>query len=118
METQNKTDPSNRRTGRRRVLRQPGTLTLLPAQQPRAVIVWDVGLDGMSVLSPKPVPPGTRCELRFDVPAGGQSSGVQATGKTVYSSFVGADGFRIGLVFTGLAADAAALVERFVDTGG
>ena len=117
METPKGRDPHNRRAGRRRVLRQPGTLTLQPGQQaPRPVIVWDLGLDGMSVLSPRPVPPGSRCELRFDVVMGGQSTPVQAAAKTVYSSYVGTEGFRIGVVFTQLADEAAALIERFAES--
>jgi hypothetical protein len=118
METQKERDAThNRRTGRRRVLRQPGTLTLLPGRQSRAIIVWDLGLDGMSVMSPKPVPPGTRCELQFDLVMGGQATPLHAEGKTVYSSFVGADGFRVGLIFTRLPDDAMAAVERFADAG-
>jgi hypothetical protein len=103
----------NRRSARRRVLRQPATLTLLPGNVSRSVTLWDLGLDGLSVLSPRPVPPGSRCELQFDLTAGGQSQQVNAAGKTVYSSYVGAEGFRIGLVFTRLPDDAAVLIERF-----
>lgn len=117
METSKGPDATNRRTGRRRVLRQPATLTLLPGNVARPVTVWDLGLDGMSVLSPRPVPPGSRCEVRFDLVQGGQSSAVQCAGKTVYSSFIGAEGFRIGLVFAQLDADMAALIEQFANAG-
>ncbi len=87
---------------------------MLPGGVARPVTVWDLGLDGMSVLSPKPVPPGTRCELHFALSHAGQLTDVQAPGKTVYSSFVGTGGFRIGLVFTQLAPAVADAVERLI----
>lgn len=113
MPTPSPPGPPNRRTTRRVVLRQPAAL-LLPGGVSRPVIVWDLGLDGMSVLSPKPVPPGTRCELHFGLSHAGQLTDLRLQGKTVYSSFVGTGGFRIGLVFTQLAPAAADAVERFI----
>ncbi|MEW6705400.1 MAG: PilZ domain-containing protein [Pseudomonadota bacterium] len=112
METRNPSDPHNRRAHRRRGLRQPATL-LLPGQQQREVMLCDLGLDGLSVMSSKPIAPGTRCELRFELPGPSQSFPVDAMAKTVYSSFVGADSFRIGLVFTDLPAAAQAAVAAF-----
>jgi hypothetical protein len=117
METHKSPDTPNRRTGRRRVLRQPATLTVLPGKGSRPVTVWDLGLDGMSVLSPKPVAPGSRCELQFELVQGSRSTPVQVSGKTVYSSFVGDQGFRIGLVFTQLADATAAQIEQFANAG-
>jgi hypothetical protein len=115
METSKSRDTtSNRRAARRRGVRQPATLTLLPSNASRSVTLWDLGLDGLSVLSPRPVPPGSRCELQFDLAVDGQSTPIHATGKTVYSSYVGAEGFRVGLVFTQLADDTAALIQRFI----
>jgi hypothetical protein len=100
------------------VLRQPAVLIVSPGQVSRDVVVWDLGLDGMSVLSPKPVPPGSRCEVRFELPQGGvPAMPVKAAVKTVYSSFVGRDGFRIGLVFTQLPDDMAALIDQFAGAG-
>lgn len=114
METSKDRDNTpNRRTGRRRGVRQPATLTLLPGNVSRSVMLWDLGLDGLSVLSSRPVPPGSRCELQFDLAVGGQTTPVTATGKTVYSSYVGAEGFRVGLIFTQLSDEAAGLIERF-----
>jgi hypothetical protein len=114
METPKARDPvPNRRTTRRRGLRQPATLTLLPGRMSRSVMLWDLGLDGLSVLSPRPVPPGSRCELQFDLVLGGHAAPITAEGKTVYSSYVGAEGFRVGLVFTRLPDDTAACIERF-----
>ena len=104
----------NRRSTRRKVLRQPGTLTLA-GQTPRAVTVWDVGVDGLSVLSPRPVPPGSRCELDFELPDVGALAAVHVAGKTVYSSFMGAEGFRVGLVFTGALPEVQRAIERFAD---
>jgi hypothetical protein len=104
----------NRRSSRRKGLRQPAVLTLAN-QPPRAVTVWDLGVDGMSVLSPRPVPPGSRCELHFDLPHDGAITEIHLVGKTVYSSFMGTDGFRVGLVFLELADPCAAAIERFAE---
>lgn len=111
-------DLPNRRAARRRGLRQPATLILLPGRTSREVTLWDLGPDGLSLLSSRPVPPGSRCELRFELVLGGQAMPVHAAAKTVYSSYVGADGFRVGLVFTQVAEEALALIDRFAAGAG
>ena len=89
---------ANRRIHPRKVLRGPATI-VLPGQAPRDGRLWDVGLDGLCVLSPKPIPPGTKCEVHFDVPVGGKSTRVHAPVKVLYCSYCGSDGFKVGTSF-------------------
>lgn len=103
---------ANRRISRRKGVRRPCTL-VLPGQPPRELTTWDLGLDGMCLLSPRPVTPGARCEARFELP--GLAAPLQAQGKVVYSSFCGIDGFRIGLVFSDLEDAVADAIQHFVD---
>lgn len=84
----------NRRHYARKVLRAAASVQL--PSGPRDVRTWDVGIDGMSLVSPKPIAPGTRCTVRFDLPGSGP---VSVTAKTVYCSLIGAEGFKVGLVF-------------------
>lgn len=62
----------------------------------------DVGADGLSFHFPKPIAPGTRCRISFELPLTGHSKPIAASIKTVYSSYCGPEGFRIGAVFTDL----------------
>ncbi len=90
---------NNRRIHPRKVLRAPAKVTL-PGQPPRDSKTWDVGLDGMSLMTPKPIPPGTKCEVSFELPmGGGKMCAVTAAVKVLYCSFSGADGFKVGTAF-------------------
>ncbi len=103
---------SNRRMHPRKVLRSPATI-VLPGQPPRDGTTWDVGLDGMSVMSPRPIAPGTRCEVHFDVPAGDHAEHVSAPVKVLYCSYCGPDSFRVGTAFGDLDEDALDAVKSF-----
>jgi hypothetical protein len=105
---------SNRRISRRKGLRRPCVLTL-SGRPPRELRVstWDLGVDGMCLLSSKPITPGTRCDCAFELP--GSDVPLHAAGKVVYSSYVGVDGFRIGVVFGPLDEPAASEIQSFVD---
>ena len=61
------TPSTNRRVSARRALRRPATVTL-PGGVERLVRTWDVGFDGISLVSPKPIPPGTRCSVAPSYP--------------------------------------------------
>jgi hypothetical protein len=103
----------NRRIHPRKILRGPAVI-LLPGQPPRDGRTWDVGLDGMSVLSPKPIPPGTRCEVSFDlVTLAGRTAHVTAPVKVLYCSYCGADGFKVGTAFGDLDAETRGVVNEF-----
>jgi hypothetical protein len=104
---------SNRRVSARKVLRRPATVTL-PGGIERVVRTWDVGLDGMSLLSPKPIPPGTRCTVAVELPDGDTWRAVQLPVKTVYCSLMGAEGVKVGMVFGALDPDTERLIQHFV----
>ena len=103
---------SNRRIHPRKVLRRPATV-VLAGQPPRDAHTWDLGLDGMSLMSPKPIPPGTRCEVSFEVPVGDHSSSVTAPVKVLYCSFSGPDGFKVGTAFGDLDEECLDVVKEF-----
>ena len=78
------------------------------------VRTWDVGLDGMSLVSPKPIPPGTRCTVTLELPEGDTWKPVHVPVKTVYCSLMGSEGVKVGAVFVALDADTERLVQQFV----
>lgn len=103
---------ANRRAGKRRVLRGPATVACGTMQTHARA--WDVGLDGVCMLTKRPISPGTRCAASFGLPINGVVTPVTAQVKVVYSSFSGPDGFKLGLVFVDLDSDAAELISRFL----
>jgi len=105
---------SNRRVSARKVLRRPATVTL-PGGVERVVRTWDVGLDGLSLVSPKPIPPGTRCTVTVDFPDGDAWRPVQIPVKTVYCSLMGAEGVKVGMVFAALDPDTERVIQHFVE---
>ncbi len=103
---------NNRRIHPRKVLRAAATVRV-PGQPPREGKTWDLGLDGMSLMSPKPIPPGTRCEVSFELPLAGKASRVTAPVKVLYCSFCGNDGFKVGTAFGDLDQESRDAVKEF-----
>lgn len=103
---------TNRRIHPRKVLRAPAKVTL-PGQPPRDGKTWDLGVDGMSLMSPRPIAPGTKCEVSFEVPVGGKVCPVTAAVKVLYCSFSGTDGFKVGTEFGDLDDDSRDAVDGF-----
>lgn len=101
----------NRRAFHRKALRQPATVRL--GDSSSDVRTWDLGLDGMSLLTPRPISPGTRCTVDFELPLQGGPRPVSVAVKVIYSSYSGADGFKIGTHFTGLDDETALLIGEF-----
>lgn len=103
---------TNRRAGPRKILRSAATL-VLPGGLEREVKTWDLGVDGLCILSSKPISPGSRCKVTFDVPLSGRTSTVTVPIKVVYSSFSGPEGFKVGTVFSDLDDDSAGAITEF-----
>ena len=103
-------DP-NRRAFARAALRQPATVAY--ADTAVAVQTVDVGQGGLSLLAPRPIGPGTRCTIAFALPFPEGPVEVSASLKVVYSSYIAAEQFKIGTVFTVLDDDTARLLERY-----
>ena len=107
-------DP-NRRAFARTVIRQPATVIYGDTRVP--VQTLDVGQGGMCFLAGRPIGPGTRCTVTFDVPLGDGPAEVSASLKVVYSSYLAAAQFKIGMVFTELGDDAARVLARYTAAG-
>jgi hypothetical protein len=101
----------NRRTAPRKAIRQPATVVHGDAS--RAVQTWDLGRDGMCLLSARPIAPGTRCTITFELPVGAERIGVIAAAKIVYSSYSAAGEFKIGAFFTDLDEGTALALGKF-----
>lgn len=105
---------SNRRIHPRKVLRASAKVTL-PGQPPRDSKTWDLGIDGMSLMTPKPIAPGTKCEVTFELPVGGKIRAITAAVKVLYCSFSGPDGFKVGTAFGDLDDDSRDAVIGFTE---
>ena len=103
-------DP-NRRASARAAIRQPATVVY--ADTTVAVQTLDVGQGGLSLLAPRPIGPGTRCTIAFELPFAEGPVEVSASLKVVYSSYVAAEQFKIGTVFTVLDDATARLLHRY-----
>jgi hypothetical protein len=103
--------PQNRRASPRTVIRQPATVTY--GETTLAVQTFDVGRDGICLLARRPIGPGTRCKVAFEVPLHDGPKEILASLKVVYSSYVAAEEFKIGAVFTELDDAAVRVLETF-----
>ena len=103
--------PNNRRVHARKVLRSDATVRA--GNVAREVRTWDLGLDGVSVVSPRPIAPVTRCTLTLRLPdAGGAELLVPA--RAVWCSLLGPEGFKVGLAFGPLDASVRDALARFL----
>jgi hypothetical protein len=107
-------EASNRRSYQRKALRQ--SATVVHAEQSVQVRTWDLSREGMSLLSPRPMPPGRHCSVSFTVPLAGGERSVTVPLKIVYSSYTGPEAFKVGAVFASLDADVAEAIRSFVDS--
>jgi hypothetical protein len=105
----------NRRATARKAIRGPATV--VQGEFARPVQMWDLGRDGMCLLAPRPIAPGTRCAITFELQVGGAPATITAAAKVVYSSYSAPGEFKIGAVFTDLDASAARLLEAFAAAG-
>jgi hypothetical protein len=102
----------NRRIAPRKAFREAATVVY--GGGPKAVRTWDLGLDGMCLLSPRPIAPGMRCQVEFDVATGNDAPAhLTVAAKVVHSSYSTAGEFKIGMVFSDLDDDAARVLGRF-----
>ena len=105
----------NRRASPRKVIRRRATVIV--GDVGTEVQTWDLGRDGMCLLAPRPIAPGTRCRIVFDIPLGGGAVfAVSAAARTVYSSYSAAGEFKIGTLFLDLDEDVANTLGSFAAT--
>ena len=101
----------NRRAAPRKAIRQPATIVYGDAS--RTVQTWDLGRDGLCLVSARPIAPGTRCTITFELPVGAERIGVVALAKVVYSSYSAAGEFKIGAFFIDLDEGTALALAKF-----
>ena len=105
------TQARNRRAAPRKAIRQPATIVYGDAS--RSVQTWDLGRDGMCLVSARPIAPGPRCTITFELPLGAERIGVVAVAKVVYSSYSAAGEFKIGAFFTDLDEGTGLALAKF-----
>ena len=103
-------DP-NRRASSRAVIRQPATIVY--GETTVAVQTLDVGPGGLCLLARRPIGPGTRCTVAFELPFADGPVEVDAPLRVVYSSYLAPEQFKIGTVFTALDDDTARALDRY-----
>jgi hypothetical protein len=109
-------DPSDElRSSRRCGLRQPCKVTMLRDGSSRTCELRDLSGDGLSFMSFRPVSPGTRLRVEFELALDGQALPVQVAGRASYSSFQGSEGFRIGVRFAGADEASRRAILAFVE---
>ena len=104
-------DP-NRRASARTVLRQPATVVY--GETTVAVQTLDVGPGGLCLLAPRPIGPGTRCTVAFELPLADGRVEVETALRVVYSSYLAPERFKIGTVFTALDDDTVRALDRYM----
>jgi PilZ domain-containing protein len=105
---------TNRRTTARKALRCPVHLELLPRGAARDTTMWDIGVQGLSVITDHPIAPGTRCTATFELPLASGARSLGATAKAVYCSYTGPGRFKVGLMFSALDAASETAIDEFV----
>jgi hypothetical protein len=105
--------PSNRRSWPRVRLRQPATVSITGSPAFTAE-TCDLARDGIGFASPRPISPGRRGEVAFELPSGG--GGLTLPIKVVHSSYVGPHQFQIGAAFLELRPEAAQAIAAFLET--
>lgn len=104
----------NRRAVQRRALRQ--VAAVIQGDVEWQATTWDVSTNGLCLLTRRPVTPGSRWQVRFDLPLADQTMTFTVHVKVVYSSYTGPSGFKIGTVFIDLADDVADTIREFMAT--
>ena len=92
-----------------------GEATVVHGGTSKPAHLWDLGREGMCIVTPRPIAPGTRCTITFDVPLGAERIGVTVAAKVVYSSYSAAGEFKIGAVFVDLEDGVGHVLARFAE---
>lgn len=101
----------NRRAAPRKSIRVDATLVCRDIT--RQVRTLDIGGDGICLLVPRPIAPGSRCTITFDLPLIQGPIRITASLRTVYSSISASDEFKIGARFEDLDPETVGTLARF-----
>lgn len=108
-------EPNERRRHERRVLRGPSQLQFgsQPAMNTRTM---DVSVSGLGLVAPVNPPAHTTCTVKFVVPIEtNRNVTITAAATVTHSIYSRAeDGFKVGLMFTGMSAETTAVLQRYV----
>jgi len=117
MEIEEIIEPHERRQHERRVLRGPSQIQFgnQPFMNTRTM---DVSISGLGIVAPVNPPARTTCTVKFMVPiTSDRHVTITASAVVTHSIFTRAeDGFKVGLMFTGMAAETTAVLQRYVKT--
>jgi hypothetical protein len=107
-------DPTiNRRSAVRMPLRVPASVAL-PGGVTREANTLDIGPAGISLLAGRPIAPGTRCTVRFELPLAAGPLILELPARSVHSSYTGPAAFKIGLAVGALSADQERAIIEFM----
>lgn len=105
-------ETGSRRIYPRKALRAAATVRLA-ANGVREATMWDLGVDGLSVIAAKSISPGQMCTVDFELLFGGVTTPLTVAAKVVHCSFVGTQRFKVGMRFAQLDAATADVLARF-----
>jgi hypothetical protein len=74
----------------------------------------DLSNHGISLLAARPMRPGAKHVLTFDVPCNGKFKPVRVTAQVMWCSLAGGEGYRIGLEFADVDATSAKIIDEFL----
>lgn len=104
---------SNRRAAARKAL-STSAKVVLPAGE-RDVRLRDLGSDGAALTTNRPIAPGTRLELKFELWTNAGVRPLSVNARVVYSSYQQRDEFKVGVVFTALRPEDAAAIHDYLN---
>jgi hypothetical protein len=79
----------------------------------RDATMWDLGVDGLSVITAKPISPGVQCSVNFELLLAGVATNLTLAAKVVHCSFLGTQRFKVGMRFGRLDDATADLLTRY-----
>ncbi|RZI83709.1 MAG: PilZ domain-containing protein [Rubrivivax sp.] len=111
--THTSTAANSRRTDIRMAIRHPVALVMADGSTRQATTI-DISQRGLSLTTDKPVAPGSKCRVVIQGTPGAQTAMAEIAAKAVYSSYVAAKHFRIGLTFHVTDSETAAFVQTLM----
>jgi hypothetical protein len=102
----------NRRNALRMPLRVAAVVELAGGVM-RDAGMLDIGPGGLSLHTARPISPGTRCMVRFELPLPSGPKAMALPARSVHSSYTGPSDFKIGMTIGPLQPEQAEAIELF-----
>ena len=103
----------NRRSAARMPLRVTATIELAGNVR-RDAQMHDIGPGGLSLVAARPVSPGTRCVVRFELPLPAGPVVLALPARSVHSSYPAPSAFKVGMALGPLDADQERAILAFM----